>query len=88
MTTSDSRVIALPHAIPPESAICDASLDHERFESGFDDASAHLASLPRAWASHHASTMLADGRIPDEKEAYERGYRAALYGYLRQPRKK
>lgn len=87
MTTTDAQVLTLPTAVAPESAIGDPSLDEELFAQGYDEASTYLASLPRAWAAHHASTALADGEIPDIKQSYERGYRAALYGFLRHPKR-
>lgn len=87
MTTGSPRVVPLrkadPVAVPAGVAITDESLDPQSFQSGFDDASAHLSSMPTAWASHHASTTLAALPIPQADDSYARGYRAALYGHLR-----
>ncbi|MDF3281687.1 hypothetical protein [Gordonia sp. N1V] len=87
MTTSNSRVLAFPTAIPPESAISDPTLDEAEFQRGYDEASDYLATLPRAWAVNHATAALAAGEIPQITQSYERGYRAALYGYSRHPRR-
>lgn len=96
MTISGPRVLRFPTAVPAESVIPDRTLPHPtladptvdpvEFQRGYDDASTYLASMPRTWAVHHASTALADGCIPDIKQSYERGYRAALYGFRRQSR--
>ena len=73
---------------PPESAIgYDSCVEPDIFRKGFDDASARLAALPASWALHYATTTLADGTIPDIADSYERGYRAALYGYRRRARR-
>lgn len=86
-TTSEPRVLTLPTAIPAASAIGDPTLDEAQFQRGYDDASTYLGSLPHPWAIHHASTTLADGQIPDISASYERGYRAALYGFRRHGRR-
>lgn len=91
MTTSGPRVLRLPTAVPAESVrtdptLSDPTVDAVEFQRGYDDASTYLASMPRTWATHHAATTLADGRIPDIEQSYERGYRAALYGFRRQAR--
>ncbi|MGV9671124.1 MULTISPECIES: hypothetical protein [unclassified Gordonia (in: high G+C Gram-positive bacteria)] len=96
MTTSGPRVLSLPtfpnaKSVGTDSALADPTLadptvDAVEFQRGYDDAASYLASMPRAWATHHAATALSDGRIPDIKQSYERGYRAALYGFRRQSR--
>lgn len=98
MKTTDSEVVGanvilFPTVIPPESALADAeldaSLDAQRFEQGFDDASNHLDGLPVAWARHHANSVLADRHAADPDDpSYSRGYRAALYGFLRQTKRR
>ena len=50
----------------------------------FDDANDRLCGFPPPWARHHASSTMASEPDPDDDEpSYTRGYRAALYGYLR-----
>ncbi|MEE3853522.1 hypothetical protein VZC37_24525 [Gordonia sp. LSe1-13] len=64
--------------------IADTHLDIDLFRRGFDDANAQLDAFPPAWARHHASTIMANKRDTDDAQpSYTRGYRAALYGYLR-----
>ncbi|MGC4932765.1 hypothetical protein ACLQ3C_03690 [Gordonia sp. DT30] len=87
MTTNESRVLTFPGATTPESSIDDPTLDAVEFQRGYDEASAYLASMPLAWAANHASAALAAGDIPDIRQSYERGYRAALYGFVRHPKR-
>lgn len=62
----------------------DEHLDPDQFRQGFEDGTARLAILPRPWARHHASSTIASSPDPDDDEpSWTRGYRAALYGYLR-----
>lgn len=82
MTRSGQPIEFPRRPVPPESAIDDPTLDRARFQQGFDDASAYLGTLPRRWASHLASSTLAAEPVPDIAQSYERGYRAALYGFL------
>ncbi|MEE4024654.1 hypothetical protein V1Y59_16325 [Gordonia sp. PKS22-38] len=64
--------------------ITDTHLDPDLFRQGFDDANTRLNAFPPAWARHHASTIMAAARdSDDDRPSYTRGYRAALYGYLR-----
>lgn len=86
MTTLEPDLSAVLAMIPPESVIADPSrdegLDAIRFREGFDDASRYLRALPVPWARQHATTTL-DSAVEQSDPSYHRGYRAALYGYLR-----
>lgn len=91
--TTHENVIAFPAAIAPESTIVnpelDGSLDAIRFQKGFDEASTYLETMPIAWARNYSTTVIADRRTYDfDDGSYARGYRAALYGYLRQTKKR
>lgn len=83
---TSGRIVAFPSA-PSQPPLVDDTLDEEAFQRGFDDATTYLATMPAAWARHHASSTLASGDIPDIAQSYERGYRAALYGFVRQSRR-
>lgn len=61
----------------------DSVLDLDEFHRGFGDAVDYLESLPGPWACHHAATTL-ELPLPCTGDAsHVRGYRAALFGYLR-----
>ena len=59
------------------------TLDHDEFRRGFSDAIDYLESLPGAWACHHASATLEPPVSETGDRSHLRGYRAALFGYLR-----
>ena len=87
---TSGRIVAFPSSTPPtthQSSLTDDTLDEDAFQRGFDDATTYLATMPDTWARHHASSALASGDIPEITQSYERGYRAALYGFVRQARR-
>lgn len=62
----------------------DAHLDPDLFQRGFSDGLAHLATLPPAWARNYAATTTSTAPDPDDEEpSYTRGFRAALWGFLK-----
>ncbi|HEY9312362.1 hypothetical protein [Williamsia sp.] len=79
----------LPTSFPLIDPELDDALDPDLFQHGFDDALTRLESMPAPWALHFATlTMAAEPDLtaadPARAEpSYTRGYRAALYGYLR-----
>lgn len=82
--TPGGVVTRLPTSFPIVDPELDGHLDPDLFQQGFDDANARLCAFPRAWARHLAdSTMATPPEPEDEEPSYTRGYRAALYGYLR-----
>ena len=83
---TSGRIVAFP-TTPPQPPLVDDTLDEEVFQRGFDDATTYLATMPVTWARHHASSALASGDIPEITQSYERGYRAALYGFVKQARR-
>lgn len=61
----------------------DSVLDLDEFHRGFGDAVDYLESLPGPWACHHAASTL-EQPLPDTGDpSHARGYRAAVFGYLR-----
>ncbi|MCM3893883.1 MULTISPECIES: hypothetical protein [Gordonia] len=87
---TSGRIVAFPVSTPPttrQPSLVDDTLDADAFQRGFDDATTYLATMPDTWARHHASSALASGDIPEITQSYERGYRAALYGFVRQARR-
>lgn len=95
--TSDDNVVILPVAMFAENEIVDPDVDTMLFQQGFDDANAYLDAMPPTWAQHHASVTMSEPGPMDssfdvgdlspaesEEASYRRGYRAALYGFLRQ----
>ncbi|AZG44709.1 hypothetical protein [Gordonia insulae] len=84
ITTAHGIVTRLPTSFPIIDPELDGHLDPDLFQKGFDDANSRLDTFPRSWARHHASTTMAAAPAADDDEpSYTRGYRAALYGYLR-----
>lgn len=74
----------LPTSFPLIDPELDVALDHDLFQHGFDDALTRLESMPTPWAHHFATlTMAAEPDLTADEPSYTRGYRAALYGYLR-----
>ncbi|MDL9936416.1 hypothetical protein QSJ18_06655 [Gordonia sp. ABSL1-1] len=76
----------LPTSFPLIDPELDSALDPDHFQQGFDDAITRLESLPAPWARQLASTTMAaepDPDLTEDDRSYTRGYRAALYGYLR-----
>ena len=87
---TSGRIVAFPSSTPPpthQSPLANDTVDEDAFQRGFDDATTYLATMPDTWARHHASSALASGDIPDITQSYERGYRAALYGFVRRVRR-
>jgi hypothetical protein len=73
----------LPTSFPLVDPELDVALDHDLFQQGFDDALTRLDSMPAPWARNFATvTMDAEPDLTAEP-SHTRGYRAALYGYLR-----
>jgi hypothetical protein len=88
IVTEYGIVTRLPTSFPIYDADLDEHLDPDLFQKGFDDAEAALCALPAPWARQLASSTLDCPPDPDDEEpSYTRGYRAALYGYLRHARK-
>lgn len=84
IVTAGCGVIPLPAGLPIIDPGLDDQLDPHQFQKGFKDATARLDTFPSAWARHHASSTMALVPDPDEDNpSWMRGYRAALYGYLR-----
>ena len=84
IVTEYGVVTRLPTSFPLYDAELDQHLDPDLFQRGFADATAELDSLPPSWARHHASSIMACPPAPDDDEpSWTRGYRAALYGHLR-----
>ncbi|MDR2281396.1 MAG: hypothetical protein LBE07_11155 [Gordonia sp. (in: high G+C Gram-positive bacteria)] len=77
-------VTRLPTSFPIIDPELDGHLDPCLFQAGFDDANMRLSAFPPSWARHHASTVLdTEPALDDDEPSYTRGYRAALYGYLK-----
>lgn len=88
IVTEYGTVTRLPTSFPIIDPELDDFLDPDLFQKGFDDALAHLDSLPPAWATHFATTVLATEPDPDDDEpSHTRGFRAGLYGHLRHGRR-
>ncbi len=82
--TEHGTVTRLPTSFPLIDPELEEFLDPDLFQKGFDDALAHLDTLPPAWGRHFATTTLAQEPDPDDDEpCHTRGFRAGLYGYLR-----
>ncbi|MAU84948.1 MULTISPECIES: hypothetical protein [Gordonia] len=84
IVTPHGVVTRLPTSFPIVDHELDGHLDPDLFQKGFEDANERLCGFPPPWARHHASSTMAVEPDPDDEEpSYTRGYRAALYGYLR-----
>ncbi|MEZ5211813.1 MULTISPECIES: hypothetical protein [unclassified Gordonia (in: high G+C Gram-positive bacteria)] len=87
IVTEYGTVTRLPTSFPLIDPELDDCLDPDLFQKGFEDSLADLDALPVPWARHYASTTLAQAPDPDADEpSHLRGYRAGLYGFLRQNR--
>jgi len=81
-------VTRLPTSFPIYDAELAAHLDADLFQKGFEDAEAELCALPLPWRMRLATKVLDSPPDPDDDEpSYTRGYRAAMYGYVRHGRR-
>lgn len=77
-------VTRLPTSFPIMDPELDGHLEPDLFQTGFDDANARLCALPPSWARHHATNVMdTEPDLDADDPSYTRGYRAAMYGYLR-----
>ena len=83
MNSSDPTHHHFPGHTPSPGDVMDNTLALDEFRRGFTDAVDYLSSLPGTWACHHASSILEQPASEVCGPSHARGYRAALFGYLR-----